>query len=69
MINKQKLDKVGYLDRPDSMRDFAEKCAYSCGGKAQKMAEGGVGKLRHGQSTADGMQKDMKKVHNTSVYY
>jgi hypothetical protein len=67
MLNKQKLDTVGYLDRPDSMRDFAEKNAYSCGGKAQKKAAGGVAKIRHGQSTASGMQKDVKKVSDRNI--
>jgi hypothetical protein len=82
MFNKERMDKVGYLDRPDSMRDFAEKEASRCGAKGsekkmssgghcapKKMAEGGIGKIRHGQSTASGMPKDMKKVRNTGVYY
>lgn len=47
------------------------KSGYKKGGcaKPQKFAMGGIGKVRHDQSTIDGKQKGTKKCKNTSVYY
>lgn len=47
------------------------KSGYKKGGcaKPQKFAMGGIGKVRHDQSTMDGKQKGTKKCKNTSVYY
>ena len=38
-----------------------EEGKYKKGGKCSKYAMGGVAKIRHGQSTASGMQKMLKK--------
>lgn len=64
---KSKGMKAGYQNKPDSMRDLAEKTMKSMsGGKdckkpAKKFAMGGVAKIRHEEATAQGMPRSMKK--------
>lgn len=67
MFNKEKF-KPGYQNKPDSMRDYAEKMAKSC--KAHYDAGGAVKKIRLDQSTADGQhQTNTSRKSNTGVYY
>lgn len=65
-LTSSKSMKAGYQNKPDSMRDLAEKSMRSTGGnkgckKVQKFALGGVAKIRHDEATAQGMPRSMKK--------
>lgn len=62
-----RMKEGGYVDK-----SYSEKCknmSEYADQMVKRFAEGGVAKVRHGQSTADGNQLNTKKVRNTGVYY